>query len=150
VIEEHFNAFPEELRKELLWVNYRKVPRDGRVSKLPLQPDGSPAESNNPQTWSSFESVVAALPKFDGIGCMIVEPWIGIDFDHVCRDFRATTIESWCLAAITRLNSYTEFSPSGEGIHVWCRGKLPPGRRRCGRVEIYQGGRFFTVTGRCL
>lgn len=145
-----YQNFPEELRAQPLFVNYRAIPRDGRVTKIPFQPDGTPAESNNPATWSSFESVIVALPKFDGIGCMIPEPWIGIDFDHVCQDFRATTIESWCLAAITRLNSYTEFSPSGKGIHVWCRGKLPPGRRRCGRVEIYQGGRFFTVTGRCL
>lgn len=144
-----FNHFPEELRSQKLWVNWKAVPRDGRITKPPFHPDGSPAEANNPATWSLFDAVVAALPKFDGIGCMIVEPWIGIDFDHVCRDFNAMTIEPWCLEAITRLNSYTEFSPSGEGLHIWCRGTIPQSRR-CGRVEIYQGGRFFTVSGRSL
>lgn len=144
-----FGSFPQELRDQSLWVNYRAVPRDGRITKLPFHPNGSPAESNNRETWSSFSSVIEALPRFDGIGCMIVEPWVGIDFDHVCRNFDVTTIEPWVLDAITRLNSYTEFSPSGEGLHVWCRGKIPQSRR-CGRVEIYQGGRFFTVSGRCL
>jgi len=131
-------------------VNWKAVPRDnGRVAKLPFHPSGAPAESNNPKTWSPFETVLASLARFDGIGCMIVEPWVGIDFDHVCRDFNVTTIEPWCLEAITRVNSYTEFSPSGEGLHVWCRGKIPQSKR-VGRVEIYQGGRFFTVSGRCL
>jgi putative DNA primase/helicase len=36
------------------------------------------------------------------------------------------------------------------GLRVWLRGALPPGRRRTGHVELYDAGRFFTVTGRPL
>ena len=51
---------------------------------------------------------------------------------------------------VRELDSYTEFSPSGTGLHVLLRAKLPPGGNRRGRIEIYDRGRFFTVTGRRL
>src|SRR5262249_40171084 len=35
-------------------------------------------------------------------------------------------------------------------LHVLLRGKLPPGRRRNDRIEMYGDGRFFTVTGQHL
>jgi putative DNA primase/helicase len=44
------------------------------------------------------------------------------------------------------LDSYTEISPSGCGVHILVRGELPPGRRRKGRIEMYDCGRFFTIT----
>ena len=45
------------------------------------------------------------------------------------------------------LNSYTEVSPSGKGIHVIVKGRLPPGRWKKGPVEMYSEGRFFTMSG---
>ncbi|MDO9068440.1 MAG: phage/plasmid primase, P4 family, partial [Deltaproteobacteria bacterium] len=49
-----------------------------------------------------------------------------------------------------RLGSYTEISPSGRGVHVIARGKLPDGSRRTGKVEMYDDHRFFTITGNML
>jgi hypothetical protein len=48
---------------------------------------------------------------------------------------------------VAHLNSYTEASPSGTGIHIIIRGALPPGRRLQGLVEMYDTARFFTMTG---
>jgi putative DNA primase/helicase len=45
------------------------------------------------------------------------------------------------------LRSYTEYSPSGKGIHIIGYGTKPLGRCRKGKLEIYDTGRFFTVTG---
>lgn len=49
---------------------------------------------------------------------------------------------------ISAADSYTEFSPSGTGIHILCKGELPNDRKfsELG-VEMYSGGRFFTITG---
>ena len=64
----------------------------------------------------------------------------------------------WATQMVERLNSYTEVSPSGKGLHVLCRGSLPDGRRRGtvanapagAQVEMYDRSRFFTVTGHHL
>ena len=85
----------------------------------------------------------------DGIGCFIAEPYIGVDFDHV-RD-KAGVIEPWAADALKQLNSYAELSPSATGFHVWLTGALPDDRwRKRGRVEMYEAGRYFTVTGGSL
>ena len=43
--------------------------------------------------------------------------------------------------------TYAEITPSRRGLHIWARGILPPGRRRKGKIEMYDTGRYFTVTG---
>jgi primase-polymerase (primpol)-like protein len=48
------------------------------------------------------------------------------------------------------MDSYTEITPSGRGLHILVRGDLPSGRRRKGGIEMYQKGHYFTVTGRHL
>ncbi len=49
------------------------------------------------------------------------------------------------------MNSYAEWSPSGEGVHVLVRASLPTFCRHRGNgIEIYDTGRYFTVTGRIL
>ena len=50
------------------------------------------------------------------------------------------------MAIVESLDSYTEFSPSGTGLHVWCKGTLPPGRRNAKPVEMYDAGHYMTVT----
>jgi primase-polymerase (primpol)-like protein len=72
-----------------------------------------------------------------------------VDLDG-CLDPETRVIESWAQEIIEELDSYTEISPSGRGIHVLLRGSLPAGRRRKGRIEMYDRGRFFTITGHRL
>ena len=43
--------------------------------------------------------------------------------------------------------SYSEISPSGEGIRIFLHGKLPEKGRRRGNFECYDKGRHLTVTG---
>jgi putative DNA primase/helicase len=69
-----------------------------------------------------------------------------VDLDDV-RDPLTGVIEPAAQFLIDDLSSYTEVSPSGTGVHILCRGVLPPGRRRVGRIEMYQTGRYFTITG---
>jgi len=85
----------------------------------------------------------------DGIGFQLGDSYTGIDLDD-CRDARSGDIEPWAREIIRQLDSYTEISPSGTGIHILAKGTLPPRGRRKGPVEIYSGGRYLTMTGEHL
>jgi primase-polymerase (primpol)-like protein len=49
---------------------------------------------------------------------------------------------------IRRFGSYTELSPSGAGVHILIKAKLSGKGRRTGQIELYDSGRYFTVTGK--
>ena len=50
---------------------------------------------------------------------------------------------------ITTLDSYTEYSPSGTGAHILCKGTIPAKDRRKNNMKCIRRA-FFTVTGRVL
>lgn len=108
------------------------------------------ASSTDPTTWTDYQKAEAAatLPGVDGIGfCFDGSGVMGIDFDHV-RDPDTGRIDADAWQEIQLLSSYTEVSPSGTGVHVICLGKKPGPKCKCGEHrEIYDHGRFLTVTG---
>jgi primase-polymerase (primpol)-like protein len=69
-----------------------------------------------------------------------------VDIDK-CIDLATGEIAPWAQAIIDRLNTYTELSQSQTGLHIIGTGTLPPGRRRQDRIEMYDEGRFFALTG---
>lgn len=77
------------------------------------------------------------------------DPFTGVDLDH-CRDPKTGEIEQWAMKEIKGLDSYTEISPSGTGVHVFVEGQLPPGKRKKGNYEMYSEARYFTMTGHHL
>lgn len=129
---------PAELKKLTQWVCWTgqdKTPKNPRT--------GGNAMSNNPDTWASFEQAVKGCDKyhFDGIGFMFANGYFGVDLDH-CMD-NLDFVDEF----VETLQSYTEISKSGSGIHIICKGSLPDGARRRGRVEMYSSGRYFICTG---
>jgi hypothetical protein len=71
---------------------------------------------------------------------------VGWDLDD-CRDPKTGEIQPGAQEIIDRLNSYTEISPSRTGIRIFVKGNLPPGPRRNGIAEVYDDGRYLTLTG---
>jgi hypothetical protein len=145
-----FDGIPENLKALARWVLWRPEERDGKITKVPFTPWGKRADSMDSQTWSAFETVKQAYEKnpdvWSGVGFVLRPPFVGLDLDNCVNDGgpnqRAAKI-------IERLNSYSECSPSGQGVHVIAKGKIPRGRKR-GDVEMYQQGRYFTMTGNRL
>jgi len=156
---EHFENIPRELKDRPQWVLWKKEKIDGRdkPTKVPYQRNGRKAASTIPDTWTNFPAAVSAYQtgrgKYDGIGfCLTEETPIGIDLDHCrCPAFVDRGIEiilPWAQDIINEFESYTEASPSGKGIRIFANGgKLPAGGRKKGDFEIYQSGRYLTVTG---
>ena len=148
---EKLDNVPDELKALPNWVCYRMEERYGqsKPTKVPYNPiTDDKAKANDPSTWIDYETCVAAVVRgeYDGIGFEFGSGYVGIDLDH-CRSVETGQVEDWASDIMAHLDSYTEASPSGSGVHVICKGALPPGNRRIGPVEMYDTARFFTVTG---
>lgn len=133
------------------WVVWRYEQRDGNWTKPPYNArTGEPASTTDPQTWSDYDRALAVYQAggWDGIGFVLTDqdPFAGIDLDH-CVDPGTRGIDSWALSIVKRVNSYTELSPSGTGLHIIVAASLPSGRRRKGNIEMYDSGMYLTMTG---
>lgn len=153
----NYDHIPQELRSIKNWCCWRADPdpsKPGKIKKTPINAKtGGMAQSNNPDTWCSFNEAVAASDSFSGIGFMFSNSdYFGVDIDHVeaaIEDYKHEQQDADNIVSefIYSLQSYAEFSQSGTGIHIICRGKLPPAGRRHKNVEMYDSGRFFVMTG---
>lgn len=149
----HFDNIPEELQKLRQWVCWRSAPgENGRIRKLPVNAEtGEMAKSNDPGTWTDFSTALRESQKYSGLGFMFAPPYFGVDIDgagdEIARFREDDDGPNIISEFIHTLRSYAEYSVSGNGIHIICRGKLPPNGRRKGNVEMYQDGRFFIMTG---
>ena len=136
----------DDLRDKRMWVAW--ADEGGR--KVPKSPHGGNARSNDPSTWGTYAEAEAARAKngYSGVGLMLTDGYIGIDLDGAVED---GAIADWAQEIIDGLDSYAELSPSGTGVHVigWSNVEQvgPIGRNNRRGVEVYNHGRYFTVTG---
>jgi hypothetical protein len=122
---------------------------------VPFQPDGWPAKANDPATWATLWEAFRALEsgRYAGLGFVLGDGIAGVDLDW--KEWEGDGVPPEALAIVERLASYTEWSPSGKGCHVLLKGKLPEGSANQKKglapgvhLEAYDGGRFFTFTGK--
>ncbi len=129
--------------------------------KTPIGMDKTPGAQVKPETWGFFEQA-AAFKKSGGFAHLgfALDPATGmmfVDCDDCVTD---GTIAPWAQEIIDRLNSYSEFSQSGNGIHIICRGALPdnigayrpkvygqPDPTKPLVPELYDHARWMVVTG---
>ena len=105
-----------ELKKMPIWVNWKLEERGGKQTKIPYNPrTGGKAQSNNPETWTTFDYAQSKSVNYSGIGFMFANGICGIDIDNkkgiAELDKQAETI-------INLMDTYTERSPSGTGWHI--------------------------------
>jgi hypothetical protein len=139
-----------DLASRKQWVCWKRVKRNGKETKIPYQPNGKRASSTGAQTWGEmptcFTEVVAG--KFDGLGYVLApdDARVCVDLDHCIRS--DGTLEPWAAKIVEALDSYTEISPSGDGLHIWVIAHVSFTGRRSKQVEIYVSGRYMTVTAK--
>lgn len=142
-----YNNIPLELQQLTQWVVWRyEQTDDGKPTKLPYSArTGRLASTTDPATWSSFqEAVNSCYNGYSGIGFVFTrnDPYCGIDLDAT-EDAEAYATQ---LRVYNAMQSYSERSPSGKGLHIIVRANLPHGRRRS-FIEVYSSERYFTFTG---
>jgi putative DNA primase/helicase len=151
---------------QLEWRDSKKG-RPGKWHKVPHiadRPDKR-ASSTNPGTWRSFATALATYSSglAAAVGFVLFSNGdaeggiVGADLDG-CVDPITGVIAPWALAIMWALRSYTEISPSGTGLRIFCHGRLPGGgRNRKGpfrelipagaAIEVYDHAKVLTVTG---
>lgn len=142
---------PGELKARPQWVTWRSERRGGKPTKVPYAPTtGRRASTTDASTWAGFDAAFRAWRRgdgYDGVGFVFsnTDPYCGVDLDDCLDD--AGDLATVAMKIVQGLDSYTEISPSGRGVKLFLRATLPPGGNRKGKVEIYDRGRYFTVTG---
>lgn len=146
------------------WVGYRKQLRGDKITKVPIDPaTGKGAKANDPTTWNTYQAACAAVDQYqlDGIGIQLGNVrglglddtvLVGIDFDHVIDG--SGQLQPYAQEIINALDSYTEYSPSGSGLHVLCFASadavedMRNGHSDGHELELYTRDRYFTITGK--
>ena len=161
-MQTNINGIPEELKKARQWGLYRLEwqEKKKKFNKIPVDPwTGGPGSSTNQDTWSDFNTAVAAAEKMGldkgGLAFYFANGFAGVDLDHIGDDIDTyingsnTDPDTNEVAHALELtdHSYSEISTSREGIHIIVKGKIPGDRRRRGHFEMYDSGRFFALTG---
>ena len=149
-----YDNIPTELVELNQWCVFKKEMQADRqkLTKVPYNPKtGFKAKSNDPSTWVDFDTALDKVDGFDGLGFFFNHGYYGVDIDNVESEIIRYQSDDWddniVADFIETLASYAEISPSGTGVHIICKGQLPKGGRRKDGVEMYDHGRFFTMTG---
>ena len=148
-------ALPGELTKDGLFCCWRYEDRDGRKTKVPYCPTtGRVAKSNDRNSFVSYK-MLSSVAGYDGIGIGIFNGICAIDLDDCVTDsgyYSETASE-----IVALMHSYTEYSPSGNGLHILFRAEGFRYDKKCyyimnhqTGIEVYVAGatsKYVTVTG---
>lgn len=162
-------TIPAELISVPQWVLWKSEHRGGaKPTKVPYNANtGLPADVTDPGSYAEHAQVVNGHAiGYSGQGFVVTDNdvYTGFDLDDPYADTingqlierpqgdpAAESIRRSHMAIVQYMNSYTEWSPSGRGLRIIIRGKLPPEwRNRVGKIEIYSRARFLTLTGNHL
>lgn len=145
---ELLNNIPDELKRLNQWLVWKAENVDGsdKPTKIPYNAKtGTKASVTDPSSWCSFDHAINSLANggsYSGIGFVFTpnDCYCLTDLDH-SKDFAEKQIEIF-----KKLNSYSEISPSGKGLHIITKATIPSGCRK-NSIEIYSSHRYATFTG---
>lgn len=146
-------SFLKDLPGWLLWKSEaqgaakpRKVPYYANGNRR----NGTQGSPDDRRQLVSHSEALAALHKggYTGLGFAMHADWgiVGLDFDNCVTDGELEPT-----VADLVMGAYTEFSPSGTGIHAFMKGELPD-KKSTGKAEkfgfeVFCSKGFLTFTG---
>lgn len=147
----NYNRIPEELKSFNYWINWKcEKNEDDELTKVPYYKgykiDHTKAEEREFLNFKdAVEDSYNNRYKYSGLAYALSDksPFTLIDFDDVEGNQELLKKQK---DVFEFLPSYAETSPSGKGLHIIVKGKIPRGIRN-EFLEIYPNKRFMTVTG---
>ncbi len=154
------SAIPAALRDRAQWLVWRLEQKPGakKPAKMPYYASGKrrtgeQGSDKDRAALVGFDTAVTAMEalKADGIGFAFLpgDGLIGIDLDKMV-DAETGELSQRAQSIIKACDSYAEWSPSGNGFHIYVLGKTETAKDNGIGVEMFCERQFFTVTGRHL
>lgn len=147
------DTVPWFLKDQPYWANWKPVLRDGKTGKVQTYGYTVLRGQYYDTEGKPLDEIIKTIPENGGIGFIL-----SVRHPFACIDIDGCSPDDPRLKTILELvpNAWREYSPSGNGIHVW--GHLPdkesyrlPDKKQigyCGKqFEWYAAGRSLTVTG---
>lgn len=140
----------ETFKNEKIWVNWKYKTVNGKKTKIPYSITGLPASSTDSFTWSFYDDAKNASDQI-GIIFSPEKKLLGIDLDGCIVDGKI--VDEKIMEFLLEADTYTEYSPSGKGLHLFLKIEEPldliSNKKVIGEkkaYEVYTSGRYFTVT----
>lgn len=149
---ERLRNIPIELRRRPQWAcSSGKPTATDKEGKRPRNPKtGGFASATDPSTWGSFDEALALAERkgWAHVGYMLSadDPFAIVDLDDKPAKPASDADRAHFAQIVADMDSYTEWSSSGRGIHVIVEASLAKGIHR-GNVEIYSRERYMICTG---
>lgn len=143
-----YTNIPEELRALKQWVAVDMTIDDvtRKPKKHPVNPKtGNLASVTDPSTWGSFDEAVYFNSPCIGFVFTQKCGYTGIDLDEPETEIQIERHSK----IYENVQSFSEFSISGKGVHIIVKGSIPNGVRR-DKCEIYSNARYFIMTGNVI
>lgn len=152
-------VLPEEMRKRQRWAFWKYVKRgkDDKPTKVPFYAMGTQAQPNKAQNWLPFHVVLNKITQtsteMTGLS-FLLGPMVMIDIDD------ASLMNPKVREIVERAQTYTEVSPSGNGLKligsmdafpfIGQNGSAEWFRKYGFRIELANWHKYTTVTGNVL
>ncbi len=141
------------------WLIWGLQRRDGKLSKIPIDQYGNVSGSTATEDYFSYERARQVDAEMLGVMgpafCFVPgDGFVGIDLDDCleCPDDTTEVFSEWAIPILERFaGAHIEVSPSLTGVKIFAIGQKPEGFSsqaavENGAIEVYEHGRFFTVT----
>lgn len=143
-------TFPKEMTDVPLWLIYKLIDKgNGKFSKPPVSPfSGEVCSKTDEGMFTDFQRALIGVEMHDadGVGFVFLHGFMAIDLDDCFKE--DGTLNELAQDVFDHFNAtYVEYSPSGNGLHIFCQGVKPNERTRVPGIEVYTGYNFVTVTG---
>lgn len=152
-LRDDWENIPKSMTETKQWLCFIFQDRGtGRLGKPPVSPKTKKIVDKTDETqWATFSRAYGAYEagsNVEGIGFIFDNGFIAIDLDD-CFE------ENGTLTAVAQdvldhfSGAYVEYSPSGNGLHIFVKGKKPNNRTKDSKlgIEVYDNKNFVTVTG---
>lgn len=157
------SAVPQALKDRPQWLVWRfetnKKKPDGKPLKVPYwvsgeKRKGTQGDAKDRAHLVTLDVAIAALDPskpgaYSGVGFAFLpgDGLIGIDIDK-CIDLDTGEISSMANGIIQACSSYTEYSPSGSGVHIIVAGACETFKSDKVGLEVFCSSQYFTFTGK--
>ena len=115
-----YYTIPKLMQEHGRFCLWKLVMKPGKTKpdKIPYQLNGKRADATNPQHYSSFYETMEIFAKggYTGIGIGYFEPLRIVNVDNFIDNGK---LDARGLDIVNSLDSYTELSTSGNGIHIF-------------------------------